>query len=198
MSQYMRNMFPYNWIASPLRKEIEKTRLKWLTITSWKELQLLAEAVRALDQREYQYVAITLLQKHKKLWTPESIKFFEKLIKSKSWWDTVDSIDTNLIWQYFMIYPKEKERYALKRAASSNIWLQRTAIQFQLLYKDQTDTKLLEKIFEHTKWSKEFFVQKGMWWMLRQHSKIDPKRVKAYISKNKLAPLTIREWSKYI
>lgn len=198
MEAYMKNNFLFFWIPSPLRKQIEKERFKTLTIENWKQLKDTAIELWSLDQREYQYAAITLLEKYKKLRIPDSIKYFEKMITQKSRWDTVDSIDTNLVWKYFLLFPNEKEKYILKRAQSNNIWLQRTAIQFQLMYKDKTDTALIENIFSHTKDSNEFFVQKAMWWILREYSKTNQKRVSDYINKNNLPKLTIREWSKYI
>jgi 3-methyladenine DNA glycosylase AlkD len=61
------------------------------------------------------------------------------------------------------------------------------------LYKNKTDTALLEAIFQHTKGSKEFFVQKAMGRMLREYSKTDCKRVGNYIKTTILPKLTIRE-----
>lgn len=98
--------------------------------------------------------------KYKKLWIEESIDHFEWMILHKSRWDSVDSIDTKLIGEYFLLFPKEKSAMAWKRAKSDNMWLKRTAIQFQLMYKQKTDAALLEKIFEPNRESKEFFVQK--------------------------------------
>jgi 3-methyladenine DNA glycosylase AlkD len=97
MSAYMRNIFSFCGIPSPLRKTIEKEWMKTLNITTWKQLKDIAQEVRNMPEREYQYTTITLLEKYKKLRIIDSIKFFEKLITTKSWRDTVDSIDTNLV-----------------------------------------------------------------------------------------------------
>ena len=195
MSAYMKNNFPFLWIQTPTRRLLEKERLKSLTLTSWLTLKKLSTELWNMSEREYQYAAIWLLQKYKKLRKEESIKHFERLITHKSWWDTVDS---KLVAEYFLLFPEKKYEIIVGRAASSNFWLQRTAIQFQLPYKTKTDTALLEKVFEHTKDSKEFFVQKAMWWALREYSKTNPEWVRKYITSHQLPKLTVREGSKYI
>jgi 3-methyladenine DNA glycosylase AlkD len=97
MAAYMKNNFSFLGIPSPKRKELEKMWMKELNITTWKDLKRIAQELRDLPQREYHYIAITLLAKHKKLRVPDSITYFEELIVTNSWWDSVDSIDTNLV-----------------------------------------------------------------------------------------------------
>lgn len=198
MSAYMKNNFPFFWIQTPLRRQLEKERMKSFTCETRDEVKKLSIELWNKQEREYHYAAIGLLEKYKKLWVEESIHHFEWMILHNSRWDSVDSIDTRLVWQYFLMFPKTKEKVALRWAKSDNIWLKRTAIQFQLLYKKQVDTELLEQIFAHTKDSLEFFIQKSMGWMLREYSKTNPARVRKYIKNNQLSKLTVREGSKYI
>ncbi len=198
MSAYMKNKFPYLWIQTPNRKIVEKERLGSFVCQTREEVKDLSIELWNKSEREYQYVAITLLQKYKKLWKVESIIHFERLVLNKSRWDSVDSIDTNLVGQYFLLFSKDTSKTVLARAKSDNIRLQRTALQFQLLYKDKTDALLLEKVLKETADSEEFFVQKAMGRILREYSKTNPKRVKAFIKSHELPKLTIREWSKYI
>jgi 3-methyladenine DNA glycosylase AlkD len=46
--------------------------------------------------------------------------------------------------------------------------------------------------------SKEFFLQKGAGWALRQLAKTNPEAVRAFVEKTRLAPLTRREALKNI
>jgi 3-methyladenine DNA glycosylase AlkD len=41
--------------------------------------------------------------------------------------------------------------------------------------------------------SKEFFIRKACGWALRQHAKVYPHQVKAFIEQHELSGLTIRE-----
>lgn len=136
--------------------------MKSFTCETRDEVKNISTQLWGKKEREYHYAALGLLEKYRKLWVEESIEFFEWLVLHNSRWDSVDSIDTKLIGQYFHMFPQSKEKTALRRAKSDNIWLKRTAIQFQLMYKKETDTALLEKIFQYTSTSNEFFVQKAM------------------------------------
>ena len=83
---------------------------------------------------------------------------------------------------------------------NDNIWLKRTAIQHQLVYKDKTNTELLEKIIFNCLDTNEFFVNKAIGWELREYSKTSPDWVKCFIENNKekLSSLSIKEASRYI
>jgi 3-methyladenine DNA glycosylase AlkD len=85
-------------------------------------------------------------------------------------------------------------------SVDDNIWLRRIAIDHQLLRKEKTDTALLEAIIENNFGQKEFFINKAIGWSLRDYSKTNPEWVRAFVEKyrDKLAPLSIKEASKYI
>lgn len=82
----------------------------------------------------------------------------------------------------------------------SNLWVKRITLEFQLLLKKQTDTKLLAKIIINNFGSDEFFINKAIGWALRDYSKTDPKWVAEFIATygNDLSALSIREGSKYL
>jgi 3-methyladenine DNA glycosylase AlkD len=72
--------------------------------------------------------------------------------------------------------------------------LQRVCLIFQLTYRDKTDFGLMKKYILQLAGSKEFFLQKGAGWALRQHSRTDPVGVTDFVQENlQLAPLTKRE-----
>jgi 3-methyladenine DNA glycosylase AlkD len=77
--------------------------------------------------------------------------------------------------------------------ASCNFWLQRVCLIFQLSYRNKTDAALLFKYVQMVAASKEFFLQKGAGWALRQYSRTDPEAVRAFVERTSLAPLTRRE-----
>lgn len=97
MSVYMRNNFPFLGIQSPLRKKIEKERFKELVIEKRDHLERLTNLLRNMKEREYHYIAISLLEKYKKIWIKENIVYFESLVISNARRDSVDSIDTTII-----------------------------------------------------------------------------------------------------
>lgn len=85
-------------------------------------------------------------------------------------------------------------------ANNENIWLRRVAIDFQLKYKNKTDTDLLEKIIVCNLNSNEFFIDKAIGWSLREYSKTNADWVNSFIECNRgsLSSLSIKEASKYL
>jgi 3-methyladenine DNA glycosylase AlkD len=193
---YMRNQFEYLGLTAPLRQSISKTYIK-AKLPEYKELEIIVKELWQLSEREYQYFAIDLALAFKKQWTKDIIKLFEFLLLNKSWWDTVDAT-SNLTGPYFKLFPGQTDKITGKWNQSDNFWLQRSSILFQLKYKKDTDTTLLEKYIVAHALSKEFFVQKAIGWALREYSKTNPAWVRNFVMKNKLAPLSVREALKRI
>ena len=67
---------------------------------------------------------------------------------------------------------------------SDEPWIKRAAIDHQLLYKEKTDTQLLETILLNCLGSNEFFINKAIGWTLRQYSKTNPRWVENLLSNN--------------
>ena len=78
------------------------------------------------------------------------------------------------------------------------MWLQRTAILFQLKYKKKTDVPLLFHCITTMADSKEFFIRKAIGWALREYSKTDAEVVQSFVASTELSPLSVREALKVI
>ncbi len=73
------------------------------------------------------------------------------------------------------------------------MWLNRSAILFQLGYKKDTDASVLfDECFKH-RHSKEFFIQKAIGWALREYGKVNPDSVRKFVGSAELKPLSTRE-----
>ena len=192
MSAYMRNLFIFYGIKTPERKQLTKQLLA-ASPPELTEIINIAKSAWNQPEREMQYFAIELLATYHKSWTPEIIELFEMMIVEKSWWDSVDSIASNLTSLYFKKFPHQVAVITGRWNNSSNIWLQRSSLLFQLLYKKQMDTALLKKYILHLRDSKEFFIQKAIGWTLRQYGKTDPQWVKKFVLENELPPLSRKE-----
>lgn len=202
MTAYLRNLHPFFGIKSPVRKEISK--LFWqnqkLSIPLGKELKDLVLALWEQPQRELHYFALDLLYAQLKKLDKTWITLFEQLIMSKSWWDTVDYLAPRLVSGLFLKYPELIESYSKKWIKDKNIWLQRTAIIFQLKWKDKTrESILFENILKRAS-SKEFFVQKASGWALRSYTRTEPQKVVDFIINNqkKLSKLTKDQGLKWL
>ncbi|MEA1962028.1 MAG: DNA alkylation repair protein [Bacillota bacterium] len=184
-------------IQKPARTGIQKGFLKSISTSQmidWEFVMLLWN----LPEREFQYLALDYLVLMKKKFQKEEFENLKQLIVSKSWWDTVDLIASNLVATICTTYPELIDTDVLTWADSENLWLRRTAILFQLKYKQATDTELLARIILKNNHSKEFFINKAVGWALREYSKTNREWVKAFIDKLLLQALSVREGSKYL
>ncbi|MCF4100893.1 DNA alkylation repair protein [Gillisia sp. M10.2A] len=190
---YMRNQFKFFGIKTPLRREIQKPFLVKQFLPPKKKVPLLAKELWDKPEREYQFFAQELVFKYVKEFEESDIELFEFMIIHKSWWDTVDFIAVKLVGSYLKKYPQKKEFYVDRWLRSNNIWLQRTAIIFQLKYKTEVDTGILEKSIQSLLGSKEFFINKAIGWMLREYSKTNPVWVREFVKRTALANQSKKE-----
>ncbi|EAD1342712.1 DNA alkylation repair protein [Listeria monocytogenes] len=196
MEAYMKNQFTFLGIRAGERKKLVAAYLK--ENGAPQDLLEFTIALFAEEEREFQYVAIDLLSRYGKKQPSEAIKVYEQLIVTKSWWDTVDGLAGTVVSNHFKLYPELIPTYNEAWIYGDNIWLARTAILFQLKYKEKTDVDLL--FFNCEKWlaSKEFFIQKAIGWALRQYAKVDSGAVRQFVNSHSLAPLSRREALKHI
>ena len=192
-SAYMRNQFAFYGIVTPLRKKLQQPFLKKDALPSKEVLTPIIQTLWQHPKREVHYFAMDLLRKYSKAYELENMALFEQMITTHSWWDTVDIIAPNMVGDYLKQYPKEQELCVERWLASENIWLQRTAILFQLRYKEALDRELLTHVITKLQDSKEFFVNKAIGWILREYGKTNPQWVLEFIENNELHPLSRRE-----
>ncbi|SJZ82805.1 DNA alkylation repair protein [Selenihalanaerobacter shriftii] len=198
MEQYMRNKFDFFGIKAQERRKATREFMRKDNRPSYNEVDIVVKKLWNLSEREYQYFANELLERYEKEFTKEIVNLFEYMITHKSWWDTIDRISKKLVGNYFKLFPKERDKYIKKWVDSDNIWLQRTTLLFQLSYKENTDVELLFDLIKQLKEIDEFFIQKAIGWSLREYSKIEPRIVRQFISKNSLSSLSRREGLKVI
>jgi 3-methyladenine DNA glycosylase AlkD len=198
MKKYMRDQFEYLGIKSPQFKVLMKDFIAANGTPPIKDLDLILRDLWALPQREFQYVATSLLGRSENDLPAKFIKTIEYLLVTKSWWDTVDTLSGGTLGVHFRRFPEVREKYLAKWRASDNFWLRRATILFQLNYKKETDFDLLCEIIRENLNSKEFFINKAIGWALRQYARTDPKAVKRFVNTTPLHPLSRREALKHL
>jgi 3-methyladenine DNA glycosylase AlkD len=198
MKAYMRGQFEYFGISSPERRIIIAEHKKKYGLIPFEFLNETVKACWQEPEREFQYFAMEMLNKVSKKSKPETILLYEYIITEKSWWDTIDYVAANLVGRYFKKFPELIESKTTEWMDSGNIWLQRTCLIFQLKYKDQLDTELLESFILELKDSKQFFIRKAIGWILREYSKTNPEYVKYFVQNNKLSGLSRIEALKWM
>ena len=196
MASYMKDNFLFLGIpkpklkilAKPFLAEHRKKPLDWnLIFDLWD-----------LDFREAQYVALLYLDAHKKEIKPEDILQIKRLVTTKSWWETIDSLDEYV--GLIALQDDSAKNVLQEWSVDENLWLRRVAIDFQQRYKEKTDKEFLAKTITNNLGSSEFFINKSIGWSLREYSKTNPAWVKDFIDQHRenMSSLSIKEASKYI
>ncbi len=198
MKAYMRNQYDFFGIKAPDQRRIRSEFLKQYGLPSIDQLPVLIGQLWAQPEREFQHFGMVLVEKYIKKVDQDFIADLECMITTKSWWDTVDFIATHLVGTLFKRFPSMISEYTGKWLDSENLWLQRTALLFQLKYKTDTDLDLLFDLIKKLSGHHDFFIRKAIGWVLREYSKTDPQTVLQFVESHQLSPLSKKEALKVI
>lgn len=198
MEDYMRNHFSFLGIKSPERKDLIKGFFAEHGKPEREWIKPLVRYLYAQPEREFHYAALAMIDVHIKKLDTEWLSFLEEIIITNSWWDTVDHIAPHHVGAILLRDKSSIIDYPDRWIESDNFWLQRSAILFQLKYKENTDAQKLFTYIEAASGSKEFFIRKAIGWALREYSKTAPKEVLTFIKSTDLAPLSRREGLKHL
>lgn len=200
MKAYLKDKFDLHGIKSPERKLFFKSlwrENKNIILTDWQEL---TKWLWEQDYRECHYLAMDIIGKIEKKLTINDLPLIESFILKHSWWDTVDFLASHGIGQILKEDQKMQFATVERFLNSNNMWLKRTAIIFQLFYKNNTNKDLLLATIDANLGSNEFFINKAIGWALRQYSRVNPIAVRQYIEIQgaKMSGLSIREATKFL
>lgn len=199
MAKYMRNHFTFFGIKTEQRRQIFKDIWKENQLEVEKNPREIALKLFSKTERELQYCAIEILIKQLEgNYKKDDILLIEKLLITNSWWDSVDTIAKNILGEYLLEYPLETEKVIGRFSNSENMWINRSAILFQLGYKGKTNFDLLKSECEKHKNSNEFFIQKAIGWALREYGKTNPVAVRSFVVSTNLKTLSKKEALKNI
>lgn len=198
MEAYMKHKFEFYGIKSPDRKGLLKAILNQHKEEVSQHCRTLVKKLYKLPEREFHYCAMELMGKFlKKHYLLEDIKLIEHLLITHSHWDSVDFIAKHILGNYLLLHPNKTEEVITDFSDSDNMWLNRSALLFQLGRKYETNQDILfRECKKHSK-SKEFFIQKAIGWALREYAKTNPEAVKQFVENNNIAPLSTREALKH-
>ena len=197
MESYMRNKFKFYGLKTPERRKsyhdlikLEKANKK----IDWKFL----DQAWADEHREAQYFVCNYLIALEKYLKLEDIDHIFNYVKSKQWWDTIDSLIKPI--GKLGLRDERVNELMLAWSKDDDFCVRRVAIEHQLLRKDKMNVELLNAILENNLGSSEFFINKAIGWALRDYSKTNPNWVENFIRKHhtEMATLSIKEGRKYL
>ena len=193
MSAYMKGHFPFFGIKTPLRRELLKEHIAIHGKPLLEELPFIARSAFSLPEREMHQVALDLMMNAAKKLGPDDLPLLEDIITTKSWWDTVDALAVNVAGVILKRYPNEIRQWNAHWMKSKDLWLNRTALLYQLKWKEAINEKLLFTNIDALATHPDLFIRKAIGWVLREYSSTAPDSVRAYVDSRSLSPLSVRE-----
>ena len=199
MEAYMKNRFAFLGVSAGPRKNVFTAFKKdWTHLSDAARWDFIDECWQH-EARELQYIAIdALLCDYNKRLRAADIDKLEFLITQKPWWDTIDLLVSHVVGHYAKNFPQEFAKRAAEWESTSNFWLHRSLLIYQLKFKQQTDLAQLQYYISRFKWNKEFFVQKAIGWSLREVAKWNAECVRSVVASENLQGLAKREALKHI
>jgi 3-methyladenine DNA glycosylase AlkD len=208
MQMYMKSTLPFRGVPSPRLKRVLRglfeihppsDRATWESTTRilWDEAAY----------REERYAAIALTgHRSARAWQDlDAMPLYEHMIVTGAWWDHVDELASRRVGPILRAYPMEMAALLRRWAVHDDLWRRRTAVLAQLGSKESTDVALLTDVIEANLLdggpvTRDFFIRKAVGWALRQHARVDPDWVVAFVEAHRelLSPLSIREATKHL
>ncbi|MEZ5380482.1 MAG: DNA alkylation repair protein [Microthrixaceae bacterium] len=199
MAAYMRDQFPFLGVQAKQRRAAARPVMAAAKAATSARLFAFAAECWAQPEREFHYVACDVLGANTGRLEMHHIARLQRLITTKSWWDTVDPLAAHTAGGIVAAHPGlvvVMDTWI----DSDNFWLARTAILHQLRYGEDTDAKRLFAYAEARAGDTEFFIRKAIGWALRQYARVDPAAVRTFVAQHedRLSGLTTREALKHL
>lgn len=198
MKRYMKERFDFYGIKTPGRKALSRRLIEERGLPAGEELKILCRACFEEPHREVQYFVNDLMQRATPRLDASFLDLYDELMPRRAWWDSVDFLAPKLAGKLLLRYPARIAPLTGRWIESDDFWYQRAALIYQLNYREQTDGDRLFAYVRRRAASKEFFVQKGAGWALRQYSRVAPEAVVRFIEATPLPALTAREGLKWL
>ncbi|MFL6165193.1 MAG: DNA alkylation repair protein [Ornithinibacter sp.] len=207
--RYMKSAMPYRGVTSPqlralLRPLLTDPALAPASREVWEAD--VRELWDAAEYREERYAAIALTgHRAARGWQdPSTLDLYRHLVVTGAWWDYVDVVAADRVGPILLQHRGIVTPLCRADAVDAHLWVRRTAILAQLKHGDETDLELLGNVIdanlEGSTFGQEFFIRKAIGWALRQHARVDPQWVRAFVAArdDRLSGLSQREALKHL
>lgn len=199
MAAYMKHKFDYLGCQAGERRKASKPMTQAAKKMEPDALLELVGALWAEPEREFHYVGMDIVRAGAKNLRASDLGTVREFIVATPWWDTVDSLAVHTVGTMVTNHPElvhEMDEWI----ESTDMWISRTAILHQLMYKDRTDVNRLFTYCTMHMESTEFFTRKAIGWALRQYARTDAEAVRSFVAENEdsLSGLSKREALRHI
>ena len=181
MQAYMKDVSPFLGVKATPRRQAQRAAWRALPALEVADVKPVVEALWQMPEREYQYAACDLLDRHaKRLPGDFVLDPTEALLQDRPWWDTVDALGNAVITPIVDRHPEQVETM-WRWWDSGDQWLIRAAIGHQRGLRERTDLERLFTMCDRYAANREFFIAKAIGWALRDATSWDPAAVQRFV-----------------
>ena len=203
--RYMKSTMPYRGLTAPqltavLRPILADPGFRIADRDGWEAtIRTLWDEV-AYREEWYAAIALARHRTYRPWVDSESMPLWRHLVVTGAWWDVVDEVATHLVRDVLEGSPDVEGLRLREWAVDDDLWLRRTAIICQLGRKDRLDESLLADAIEPNLADRDFFLRKAIGWALRDHARIAPDWVRAFVDAHagELSGLSRREATRHL
>ena len=203
--RYMKSTIPYRGLTSPqltavLRPILADPGFRIADRDGWEAtIRTLWDEV-AYREEWYAAIALARHRTYRPWVDSESMPLWRHLVVTGAWWDVVDEVATHLVRDVLEGSPDVEGLRLREWTVDDDLWLRRTAIICQVGRKDRLDESLLADAIEPNLADRDFFLRKAIWWALRDHARIAPDWVRAFVDAHagELSGLSRREATRHL
>lgn len=195
MAAYVRDQFPFFGVPSPGQQAVFREIAAGLPQAMSDEVVTTAALeLWSLPEREHQYVGGRLVNRQASMTASAGfLPTLERLLTTKPWWDTVDTLATHAVGDLVRRHP-ELHSAMDDWLVGDDMWLTRSALLHMNRWKAAADQGWLFAACLQRSAHPDFFVRKAIGWALREHSKVDAAAVVAFVQNHdQLSGLSRRE-----
>jgi 3-methyladenine DNA glycosylase AlkD len=199
MAAYMRGQFEFFGVGAAGVRAVSASFVAAGRHARPDELLDAAERLWAGRERELQYVGVRLLRRWVRKLTPDALPRIEQLVRTKSWWDTVDALASHVVGGLVAGH-RELAPVMDVWIGDDDRWIRRAAILHQLTFGGRTDADRLYRSVDRCADDPDFFIRKACGWALRSYGRTDPDGVRDFVAgrHDRLSALTRREALKHL
>ena len=203
---YMKSALPFHGVRLPEVRRITRGLQKQHPLAGRDQWErAIRELWDGVTHREQWYAALEIAgHRSARDWQDlGALELYRHLATTGAWWDVVDGIASPLVG-YVVATTSGARAVVWGWATDDDMWLRRVSIICQLQRKAATDLDLLghavDSNLEGSRHGSEFFIRKAIGWALRQHARVDPDWVRAFVETRgpRLSGLSRREALKHL
>ena len=105
MAAYMKDLFPFLGLKKPERTALSRPWLERGNRPAREDLPEVCFQLFQRPEREWAYVALELLRLERKTLEYNDLEWLMELVRTRSWWDTVDILASDMVGRTLLRYP---------------------------------------------------------------------------------------------